>query len=101
MAFARHPAAPLALALSLAVAGPLALSARSPEVGAPALLVTAPWSDADAAARAANGAVIALRKAPMATLAVFPDEAAIRAARSAGWFLVDGATLAALCGVNS
>jgi hypothetical protein len=96
----RHSFAPVTLALVAAAASPLALSARGPVAGAPALVVAAPWTDPETVTRAAGGNVVAPRRAPMATIAVFADAEAIAAARAAGaWLVLDGAALASLCGV--
>lgn len=101
MAEKLHTYVPVIAALGVVALAPAALTLRAPAAGAPALVIAAPWADAEAVAQAAGGSVIALTRAPMATLAVFPDDSSVAAAHAAGaWLVADGAAVAALCGVN-
>jgi hypothetical protein len=78
----------------------LALSGGSVEPGAPVLVLTAPWRDAAGLVEAAGGRVIALDDAPLATLGVFPDAAALGRVQDLALAL-DGRRAAALCGVDA
>jgi hypothetical protein len=76
----------------------LALSGGAVEPGAPVLVLAAPWRDPAALVEAAGGRVIALAEAPLATLGVFPDAAALERVGARAW-AVDGRRVAAFCGV--
>jgi hypothetical protein len=93
-----------AVVLTTAAVGPafLALSSGSPRPGEPVLVITAPWTDPESVVTAAGGRVIAPASAPMATLGVFADAAALaRVGGAGGWLVVDGRAAAALCGVDA
>lgn len=92
----------LAALVGVVALGPaaLALSGGTVAQGAPVLVLAAPWRDAAAIIEAAGGRVIALADAPLATLGVAPDEAALARLRAEAWVL-DGRRAAAFCGVDA
>ena len=90
--------------LFLSIAGPLAtLAARSDDGSDLRLVVVPPWKDAQAIVAAAGGHVIGPERALFAVLvrAATPSEFDA-AARAAGALAVtNGATVAAICGVEA
>lgn len=92
------------MALCLAVAGPFLplLAAAAPDPGAVLLVVVPPWKDALAVVEAAGGRLIGPEQSWLGAFAA--SEAADFAARlrhAGAWTSLDGAVLAALCGLDS
>ncbi|SDZ98774.1 hypothetical protein [Rubrimonas cliftonensis] len=99
----RAACASIGFTLATVVVGPAALALSAPlgPVGGPVLVIAPPWLDAAAAAEAAGGRIIALREAPLATLAVFGSPDFAPRLRAAGAFAANGLVVAELCGVET
>jgi hypothetical protein len=81
---------------AVALSGP-----RDPAAAAPLLVIVPPWRDAGAVLTAVGGWAVGLEDAPLATLGTLPPGVPHDLLYRAGaWAVLDGAAVAALCGVS-
>lgn len=103
MPFNRLRAA-MATCLLAVTLGPAALAlsgARDPDGPGPLLVIVPPWRDATAVLAAVGGWPVGLETAPLATLATLPPGIPQDALHRAGaWLVLDGTSVAVLCGVG-
>lgn len=79
----------------------LALFSAAPDADGPVLVIAPPWVDLTKVVEAAGGNIIGLRAAPMGVLAVSADDSFQQGLKSQGvWAVLDGQTLAFICGVK-
>ncbi|WP_299694140.1 hypothetical protein [uncultured Tateyamaria sp.] len=93
----------LLMMVFLTVAGPITALATAPDDGSDMrLVVVPPWDDANAVVVAAGGHVIGPERAPFAVLAQVdhPRAFAVAARRAGALAVLNGATIAAFCGVD-
>lgn len=106
MSVHRLPAATIG-SLLLVLFGPVAIALsgagleRSVPTVSPLLVIVPPWRDAIAVLEAAGGWPIGPQTAPLATLGTLPPSVPPGLLYEAGaWAVLDGAIIAAMCGVS-
>ncbi|TYO89947.1 hypothetical protein [Oceanicella actignis] len=90
-----------AASVAIALAAPLGALVAAPTPGSgPYVAVVPPWRDADAVIDRAGGAPLLPFRAPFGALVEGGPDLPRRLVAAGAWTVLDGATLAMICGVS-